>query len=162
MGNLIGTDAEGKDALGNRIGVGITEGAHRNTIGPDNIIAFNSENGIAIDDPETVQNNITRNSIHDNGEPGIFLVEGGNKQLVAPMILNFDLTDGFVTGFSCANCAVEIFSGSGDEGAIYEGRAEADESGAFTFEKGTSLAGPSLTAAATDPLHFDSSITDFY
>jgi len=149
-GNLIGTDAEGVVALGNRTGVSIVEDANRNTIGPGNVIAYNDVSAVHIESSRSLGNTITQNSIHNNGKPGIYLVEGGKKQLVAPLILNFDLTDGFVTGFSCADCSVEIFSDSGDEGAIYEGRAEADESGAFTFEKGTSLAGPSLTATATD------------
>jgi len=150
-GNLIGTDAKGAETLGNNTGVWITEGAHDNTIGPGNVITQNNGSGIGIDDPETVRNTITRNSIHDNGEPGIYLREGGNKELIAPLIYNFDLTEGFVTGLSCANCAVEIFSDGSDEGAIYEGQIAADGKGTFTFMKGAPLAGASLTATATDP-----------
>jgi len=41
-GNLIGTDAEGTEGLGNeRDGISVTEGAHDNIIAPDNIIANN-------------------------------------------------------------------------------------------------------------------------
>ena len=64
--------------------------------------------------------------------------------------MNFDLQTGTVSGTACANCIVEIFSDNGDEGAIFEGWILADENSSFTFEKGASLAGPFLTATATD------------
>ena len=149
-GNLIGTDAEGVKALGNRGGVWITEGAHRNTIGPNNVIAYNSESGIGVDDPETMRNTITRNSIHNNVWDGIYLYEGGNAELAVPIIWDFDLQSGTLTGAACANCIVEIFSDYGDEGAVYEGQAEADENGLFAFEGGSPFDGPFLTATVTD------------
>lgn len=55
-----------------------------------------------------------------------------------------------VSGTACPSCIVEIFSDTGDEGAVYEGQTQADENGAFAFEKGAPLAGPHLTATATD------------
>ncbi|HTY22759.1 MAG TPA: hypothetical protein VMC85_06495, partial [Desulfomonilaceae bacterium] len=61
-------------------------------------------------------------------------------------------------GLACANCTVEIFSDSGDEGGIYEGRTKSGEDGAFTFAKGASLAGPNLTATATQT---DGSTSEF-
>ena len=38
-GNLIGTDLEGADGLGNVSGVTVWEGANQNTVGPNNIIS---------------------------------------------------------------------------------------------------------------------------
>jgi len=67
-GNLIGTDSGGTQNLGNyRSGVSIGEGAHGNIIGPDNIIAFNTECGVVINDPESWDNTITGNNIFENG-----------------------------------------------------------------------------------------------
>jgi len=149
-GNLIGSDATGADDLGNRVGVEIAEGASGNVIGPDNVIAYNGGSGIGVRDQETLHNTITRNSIHDNDGMGIRLSNGANTELTVPAILDFGLLAGAVTGAACSNCTVEIFSDSGDEGAIYEGRTTADGSGAFTLNRGTSFAGPHLTATATD------------
>ena len=149
-GNLIGTDVEGAGALGNNTGVWITEGAHDNTIGPGNLIAYNSGPGIGVDDPETVRNTITQNSIHNNAREDIELIEGGNAELTVPTIFDFDLQAGILIGATCAYCTVEIFSDNSDEGAIYEGQIRADSVGVFTFNKESSFVGPHLTVTVTD------------
>lgn len=150
-GNLIGTDPTGTDAWGNDgTGVHILEGASHNIIGPDNIIAYNDTYGIGIQGLNSLGNTITQNSIHDNKVQAIHLWGGGNTELSAPVILDFDLDNGTVTGFDFADCTVEIFSDSSNEGEVYEGQTITDSSGFFAFNKGTSLAGPSLTAIATD------------
>jgi hypothetical protein len=149
-GNLIGTDAAGTEGLGNRTGIWITEGARRNTIGPDNLVAHNDGPGIEVDDAVTLGNTITQNSIHDNGLQGIRLWEGGNGNLGAPVFRDYDLQAGSVTGATCANCAVEIFSDSAEEGAIYEGGTTADSTGYFAYQKGAAFVGPHLTATTTD------------
>jgi hypothetical protein len=150
-GNLIGADLEGTDWLGNeREGVSITEGAHNNTIGPDNIIAYNGGPGVVIRHSETQRNTITQNSIYENRGRDIDLMGGGNVLLAAPVILGFDLSVGTATGATCANCTVEIFSDSSDGGAIYEGQTTANDSGVFTFNKGASFTGPHLTVTTTD------------
>jgi hypothetical protein len=149
-GNLMGTDDTGTASLGNeRTGMWITESANGNTIGPDNVIAHNGQAGIFIYGPTSVNNTITRNSIHDN-RVGIELQVGANTKLIFPSILDFDLPAGTVTGATCANCMVEIFSDAGYEGAIYEGQTAADGSGVFTFDKGAAFIGPHLTATTTD------------
>lgn len=149
--NLIGTDAAGADTLGNRgSGVIITEGAHGNTIGPDNIIAHNGGTGVAAQHQGTEHNTITQNSIHDNGRKAIFLAEGSNASLAAPIIVDFDLPAGAATGAACSYCVVELFSDSSDGGAACEGRTTADEGGIFTFSKGAPFMGPHLTATNTD------------
>jgi parallel beta-helix repeat protein len=149
-GNYIGTDARGVTGVGNRwAGVAIDRSGG-NVVGPDNIIAHNAGPGIAVYSPDSLRNTITQNSIHDNGEMGIDLWDRGNTELAAPAIFDFDLGAGTVTGAACANCTVEIFSDSDDEGEVYEGQAAADGSGFFTFNKGASFARPHLTAIATD------------
>jgi hypothetical protein len=150
-GNLIGTDSSGTQALANhQAGIMIIEGASHNIIGPDNIIAHNDGSGISIGHSNSVGNAITQNSIHDNGRIGIDLVEGGNTQLAAPVIFDFDLAAGTVAGTALANCTVEIFSDRSNQGEIYEGQTTANGEGAFTFNSSTSFTGPHLTATVTD------------
>jgi hypothetical protein len=149
-GNYIGTDARGMTNVGNQwAGIAVDRSGH-NMIGPANVVAHNGGPGIAVYAPDSLCNNITQNSIHDNGSMGIDLWDGGNTELAAPFIFDFDLGTGTVTGVTCANCAVEIFSDSRDEGGVYEGQTTADGAGAFTFNKGASFAGPHLTATTTD------------
>jgi hypothetical protein len=149
-GNLIGPNTEGEESLGNRLGIWITEGAHRNTIGPKNVIANSTEHGILVDDPETVSNTITKNSIHDNVWSDIELWESGNTELEPPKFFDLDLNAGSLMGATCADCTVEFFSDKSDGGMIYEGQSTADNKGEFTFNKRTSFMGPLLTATVTD------------
>ena len=149
-GNLLGTDVSGTQNLGNRSsGVWITEGGMENVVGPDNVIAYNDRCGIEVGGSDSIGNTLTRNIIHDNAGLGICLL-GGNTALGAPLIVDFDLTGGLITGTSCARCAVDIFSDSGDEGAAYEGQAVADSSGVFTFNKGAPFVNTNITSTATD------------
>jgi len=149
--NYVGTDASGAAALGNgSSGISVHSDASHNMIGPDNVIAHNTEDSIAVFSPDSMGNTIAQNSIHDNGGLGIHLFDGGNVELAAPIIFDFDLGAGTVMGATCANCTVEVFSDSADEGGVYEGRITADGLGAFTFGNGASFAGPHLTVTAID------------
>jgi hypothetical protein len=150
-GNLIGTDSYGVHAWGNGIGITISEGANRNTIGSNNVIAYNGENGINIRDSSSIGNTIIQNSIHDNQGEGICLYQGSNADLDAPLIFDFDLVAGTMAGVASPNCTVEIFSDGKKEGEIYEGRTTADGAGTFNFNKRAPFSGPYLTATATDP-----------
>jgi len=157
-GNYIGTDLSGVNPLPNREGgIIIDLGAHNNVIGPDNIIAYNNGDGIAIG-LNSVSNTITQNSIHDNGRKGIVLSNGGNTELLVPFILDFDLQAGGLTGWTHPNSIVEIFSDNSDEGAFYEGGAVADGGGFFTFWNEAPFNGPHMTTTATDP---DGNTTEF-
>ncbi len=150
-GNLIGTDVHGIDAWGSSgSGIRIENGADNNTIGPDNVIAYGSVYGIEISDSRSSGNTITGNSIHDNERGGIYLWEGANSELPAPLVFDFDLGAGSVNGAACANCTIEIFSDSSNQGAVYEGQTVADSAGAFSFNKGASFTGSHLTATSTD------------
>jgi len=174
VGNYIGTNLEGTPMWGIRRdgvhmngptyntlsdnliigsrgnGISIFGDASDNTIGPDNVIAYNCGQGIGVYNQNSLRNTITQNSIHDNDGIGIDLGNGGNTELAAPITLDFDLHAGTVTGWACANCTVEIFSDSSDEGGVYEGGTTANSADAFTLNKGASFAGPHLTATATD------------
>jgi hypothetical protein len=155
-GNLIGTDVSGSGKMGNRaVGVYLDENASRNTIGPNNIIAYNGTRGygggIEIRSLYANANNITTNSIHDNTAPGIFYNINGNAQGATPTkptIIDFDLAAGTVEGVTCPDCTVEISSTSTADGEIYEGMVTADQYGNFSLSKGQGFAGPSLTATS--------------
>jgi len=173
IGNYIGTDASGARGVGNR-GQGIyIHQANNIVIGPGNIVAFNGGDGIVICAnsmhntivqnsihgnggngisvrANSLRNRITRDSIHDNGGNGIWLCNRGNAEIPVPTILNFDLKGGTITGMAPANCTVEIFSDSGEEGEAYEGQTSADDAGFFIYDKGSPFVGPRLTATASD------------
>jgi len=150
-GNIVGRDASGQSDWGNTgSGVWIFEGASHNVIGPNNVIAYNKVYGIEMRGPSTLGNTITQNSIHDNARGGIYMWEGTDPELSAPVIFDFDISEGLVSGNAPANSTIEVFSDSNDQGRTYEGNTVADSAGQFTLKKGASFVGPHLTATATD------------
>jgi titin len=151
IGNYIGTDVEGNKAIGNGSdGVHVWGDASQNLVGESNIIAFSGSHGVVISDPGAVSNTIRQNSIHSNSWRGIDLSDGGNIELPAPDIWGSSLTAGTAHGVACANCIIEIFSDDEDEGRVYEGTTIADSVGVWDFAKGSPMAGPHITATATD------------
>ncbi len=155
--NYIGTSPSGTDiAPGLSNGVAI-EGSGYNTIGPGNVIADNGRTGIAISGGIAVRNRITANSIYNNGGTGdaylalgIELLDGANKDLAAPVLLDFDLQAGTVSGLACPGCTVQVFSDDAEEGAIFEGETLVDATGTFELNRGAPFTGPHLTATARD------------
>ena len=65
---------------------------------------------------------IIDNSIHDNVGKGISLLNGADDGIAAPTITG----TAPVAGTACANCEVDVYSDSGDEGKKYEGFAVAE------------------------------------
>ena len=150
QGNLIGTAADGVSPLPNNLGVLVEQGSSSSVIGgtadgAGNIIAFSSLAGVRLDGsaPVVHNNSIRRNSIYSN-DSGIDLRNGANDGILPPAIAGVHP----LTGTSCANCTVEIFSDAGNEGKKFEGVALANGSGAWTFNGPVS--GPNVTATATD------------
>lgn len=148
IGNHIGTHATGDQPLGNGRGIWITDGAQGNVIGgtgpgEGNLIAENNA-GVVVEGPQTTGNTVRANSIHSNVGWSIRNEEGGNTELDPPTFTGVSP----LTGSTCPDCIVDIYSDSGDEGELYEGSVVADGEGNFTF--GGSLSGPSVTATATD------------
>lgn len=164
-GNLVGilgadaTDLE----LGNKAsGIYLDDNASRNTIGPDNIIAYNgvSEGGCGIEytSLDAKDNNITANIIFGNepASPAICYNINPGGQFVhstPPTILFFELgtATGSAAGVTCPNCFVEIFSTDTQDAKIFEGSVTADEYGNFVFTKSGEFAGPYLTATSRAP-----------
>ncbi|MGB2894859.1 MAG: hypothetical protein WBB65_01675, partial [Anaerolineales bacterium] len=164
-GNLIGTDASGALPLPNdNIGVYIRSGTQDNTVGPNNIIAFNGSLGVHVNGGTTFGNVITRNSIHDNTGAGIGLSSGANGGILAPTITNVTLPGLIqVEGIACLNCTVELFSSpdTDGEGWVYQGSTVADIHGNFYMTIG-SLLHPNLTATATDFIDGTSAFSGVY
>ncbi len=155
-GNYIGTDVSGNNALGNsNDGVRLWGTSRHNIIGKNNLIAFNGMAGVQVEGNAAVNNTITQNAIHSNANvhqwaEGITLKNGGNTELYDPIIITYNLAAGTVTGQACVSCTVEIFSDDEDEGRVYEGTTTADAGGKWSYSKGSALAGPRITATATD------------
>lgn len=132
---------------GNTIIGGETAGIDIYNYSSHNFIVRNTITGSnpAIQVKKGTENTLRANAISGN-PAGIWLSEGGNQLLAAPVIAGLNETG--VSGTACANCRVEIFSDYGDQGLRYEGATVADSSGQFTFSR--RLYGPNVTATATD------------
>ena len=155
-GVVIVNSATGLNYLyGNHIQFNQFYGVHVNN-SPDNYIGFNAiaHNGVAgthagvrIEADTALRNAITRNNIHANTGLGIQLVAGGNAMLPAPVL--YSATCSSVTGTTCPNCTVQIYSDRDYEGEIFETEVTADGSGNFTFSNpAVTFRGPNITAIA--------------
>lgn len=143
-GNKIGTAVDGITPMGNfGAGIGLVALFDDVTVGDENIIAFNTLYGVYVGGAGGVE--ITQNSIHDNGDEGIHLESGTNGGILPPVITQ--VTAVSVSGTTCNNCAVEVFSDGADEGETFEASTFANGSGQWTVN--ASVAGPNVTATTT-------------
>lgn len=151
-GNVIGVSIE-FDPLGNtHDGVRISFDATDNTIGPDNIIAYNGDDGVGVDTPTAMGNTITQNHIVANEGLGINLTNGAHSGIAAPIISSAPSGPGDITGTARPGSTVEVFVNRDDdgEGLVHVGSAVAWGDGTFTVSVDF-LPFPYLTATATDP-----------
>ncbi len=145
-GNYIGTDRTGTAPLPNNYGIRIESGAHDNTIGPNNVIAFNGW-GVEVNGVTTTGNTITQNSIHSNDTLGIWLTNSGNHPIIAPSIfMNIGTS---ASGTAPPSSTVELFTGPDEEGKTYLTTVSADGSGDWSAS-GFLADDTYLTATATD------------
>jgi len=171
-GNYIGTDVNGTGDLGHsENGVEIHGGAQSNTIG-GNTIAFNGWNGVEVKGTDTHFNQISGNSMHDNGVLGIDLVDGGNEEITPPTITSDILTgnalylEGYVEGTGAeANAAVEIFkadSFESGEGMTYLGSLTADGDNNFSALIDVTVEGLSVGAPlVATTIHTNDNTSEF-
>jgi hypothetical protein len=149
--NYIGTDVTGTQDRGNTYnGIRIDDAAQDNTVGPNNLIAYNDRHGVFVDGTGTTSNTITQNSIHSHGGSylGIYLNAGGNDDILAPAGVS---VDGCFTVLGTADPGdtVEIFTDPDDEGerylatAVADGLGDWEVTGPFKFDA-------YVTATATD------------
>jgi len=117
--------------------------------GAPNVIAYNAGAGIRIK-PCADRVTMRGNSIFGNTgqgiviEPGLSVCPLTNGGIQPPSISGLSP----ISGTSCANCTVDIYSDSADEGRTWEGSVLANGSGAWQL--GVEVAGPNVTATATD------------
>ncbi len=156
---IIGVDAEDWNVGNRAAGIFLAENASRNTIGPDNIIAYNGTVGgcgIEYISLDARDNNLTANIIYTVKlmSPGIcYNVNPGGQFVYStpPVILYVDLETGIAAGQTCPNCLVEIFSTNTQDAKYYEGAVMADGYGNFVLRKSGAFTGPYLTATTRDP-----------
>lgn len=152
LANRIGTN--GLDKHWGNAYYGITVSGSGNSI-KGNEIAYNGTNGgldkaqagVLVDGAGSINNLISSDSIHDNDGPGIQLANNANHNLVAPHITSASCEQ--VQGTACANCLIEIYSDSDNEGQRKEGHFTTTPSGNFTWI-GAPF-GPNITALAIGP-----------
>jgi parallel beta-helix repeat protein len=163
--NRIGTDPSGLLALGNvREGIEVYGDCDGNTIGPANLIAFNSRNGVYIDGASASGDKITQNSIHSNGMAGIDLANGANQNISPPVIVDVTINSNVqIDGSACSGCTVEVFQSptNDGEGRVWLGSAFADGGGNFSLVV-PSVSQPYLTATATDAVKGTSEFSSVY
>lgn len=152
-GNFIGTNSSSTLDLGNSLsGVYIWGGdILDNTVGPGNVIAYNKDCGVVVNEDRSLGHRITRNSIFSNLGEGIDLRNGANNAILPPEIISNATNNYVVEGTTCSGCTVEIFSSENTdgEGKMYLGSGSADGAGFFRIRV-SSLSYPYLTATATD------------
>jgi parallel beta-helix repeat protein len=76
-GNLIGVGADGATQLGNQLN-GVRVGGNNNTIGPDNMIAYNQQSGIMLSGSATI---VLSNTLSTNARSGICVAGPDNTLL---------------------------------------------------------------------------------
>jgi len=123
-------------------GVMISNNADNNFFTKNTIT--NSESGLTIINSRGIT--LHANSISGNYSYAIDLLDNGNLELAAPVIMQASATG--VSGTACPECLVEIFSDISNQGLIFEGSVLVDTSGNFTWSG--NLQGPNITATSTD------------
>ena len=130
LGNLIGTDATGTQALGNG-GDGVFVSGGNNAVGgtadgAGNVIAFNGGDGVRVD--TGTGNAVLSDAIFANGNLGIELANHGNNDQPSPALTsaNQDGPDTVVQGtlLAAANTTytVQLFANPGDGSGAAEGQ----------------------------------------
>ncbi len=131
-------------------------------VGLENKIAFNTGAGVSV--ASGSGNEISQNSIHNNGSLGIDLAAGANQDLAAPVLTSVQPSgasvevSGSLTAWANSMFAIQFFASqqSGSSGKLYLGSqmVTTDASGVATFDFVSSVAtgdAQYITATATDP-----------
>lgn len=118
--NFIGTNEAG-DNLGNvNSGVQISEGATNNLL-QNNVIAWNGESGVLLDDATTNANTLSQNNIYANLGKGILLANGANSNRTIPVINGYDGSSFNGTADGPMGTKIELFGDTEDEGRFFLG-----------------------------------------
>ena len=106
-GNLIGVGADGLTQLGNQLN-GVRVGGTNNTIGPDNLIAYNQQSGIMLSGSATT---VLNNTLSNNARSGV-CVAGPNNTLRGNLVQSNGIGGG--TWPDCAIRAGIVITGTND------------------------------------------------
>jgi len=142
--NRIGLQADGNSALGNENSGIMVYAAEGDTIGPDNMIWYNRNYGIHLNDAGAGNITMTQNSIALNGLKAIRLLENANHSISAPVLTQ----NPPLTGTAPQNSKVEIFTDSLGQALVYESSVWADANGNWSYDG--PLTYSRATATATD------------
>ncbi len=142
--NRIGLQADGNSALGNENSGIMVYAAESDTIGPDNMIWYNRNYGIHLNDAEAGNITITQNSVALNGLKAIRLLENANNAIPAPVLTQSPP----LTGTAPPNSRVEVFTDSLGQALVYESSVWADANGNWSYDG--PLTYSRVTATATD------------
>ena len=154
-GNSIGTDASGALDLGNAgNGILLYASSCYNIIGSSNVIAFNAQYGIHLNNSDANYNQITQNSIHHNQAGAILLVAGSNQDIAVPLLTAVNP----ITGLTFPYAAIEIFSTGDGQADQYEGSVSANGEGHFQWVG--AVTGNYVTATATDAAYNTSALSE--
>jgi hypothetical protein len=148
-GNNIGRRGGGGSTGNYESGVHLMAGARLNTIGPDNEITNNDQDGVLVEGAATVRNTITRNIIWQNWYDEIDLGSGrdiANEGIEAPIIIANE--PDHAAGLACPRCTVEVFSGSARDAETYYGTVTALATGEWRWDAAREHSW--FTATATD------------
>lgn len=165
QGNTVDSNIIGNSAVSvfnDADGVKITEGSSANTIS-NNLIHRNLNEGVETIGMTTIMNTLTANSISGNGGlppgPGIGLfngienINGGNTELAPPKGAFDPVATALtgiptISGLTCLDCIVEIFSDPLFQGLIFWGSTIAGPGGVWEFSAPFFFG--NLTCTATD------------
>ncbi|MEO7909422.1 MAG: right-handed parallel beta-helix repeat-containing protein [Roseiflexaceae bacterium] len=106
-GNLIGVGADGVTQLGNQLN-GVRVGGTNNTIGPDNMIAFNQQSGVMLSGSATI---VLSNTLSSNARSGV-CIAGPNNTLRGNLVQSNGIGGG-----SWPDCAIRagvVITGTND------------------------------------------------
>jgi hypothetical protein len=149
INNFVGTTPGWDSGFGNTMrGIMIRAGSSYNRV-IENLIGHNDGFGILMQDSSSMFNLLSRNWITRNTFQGIYISDGANQGVAAPVVLS--ATANQITGTASAGDTVECFADTEDEGEAYLGTTVADGSGNFTLALGQPI--PPLgyvTATARD------------
>jgi parallel beta-helix repeat protein len=161
FGNMVGTDGATRLWGNDYFGINIVDG--NNNIMKYNEVTNNGfqgsiRSGIEIKEVtpgKVIGNQLSENSIYNNGSTGIALINGANMNIQPPTLQR---SGNIFSGTACANCTVELFSGRDkDEGAFFEGSVKANGLGNFSLIKSNHVKSTYVTATATSTPAFNTS-----
>jgi hypothetical protein len=151
-GNLIGWDVLGNTLQVNLSGgIYFNQGATYNVVGPNNRIVVSGIPAIEIQCTACLGNVVSRVQITSDLEVAIaYTGPGESARPESPMLMEYDLTQGFVSGFACPRCVVEIYSYQKGASTLFEASTIADANGDFSLTTGKPFSGPGLAAFAVE------------